>query len=270
MKKLYLILLILAVIVQMDAKEKETLVLIKTDLGNIKLKLYNETPLHRDNFVKVTKDGVYKDLLFHRVIKDFMIQGGDPESKNAADSALLGNGDLGYTVPAEFRAPQLFHKKGALAAARTADNVNPEKASSACQFYIVTGRVFAEAELQQLEKQRFERLKQAVFNELQSAHMSVIKDLYATGNREALAELRSELQTEAEATAEARRNEALFTPEQREVYTTVGGTPHLDGGYTVFGEVVEGIDVLDKIQNMETDRNDRPKQNIKMTVSIVK
>lgn len=141
----------------------ETQVLMKTNLGNIKLKLYNETPQHRDNFIKLVKEGTYNGLLFHRVIKDFMIQGGDVTSKDAPMSKQLGAGDLGYTVPAEFVYPKYFHKKGALSAARTSDEVNPERESSASQFYIVTGKVYSDSELAQMEKQKEGRLKQSIF-----------------------------------------------------------------------------------------------------------
>ena len=153
----------------------ETQVLMKTSLGNIKLKLYNETPQHRDNFIKLVKEGTYNGLLFHRVIKDFMIQGGDVTSKDAPMSKQLGAGDLGYTVPAEFVYPKYFHKKGALSAARTSDEVNPERESSASQFYIVTGKVYSDSELAQMEKQKEGRLKQSIFARLQKENAAKIK-----------------------------------------------------------------------------------------------
>lgn len=193
------------------------IVMITTSYGNIKVRLYDETPKHRDNFVKLVNEGFYSDLLFHRVIKEFMIQGGDPMSKNAAPDAMLGGGGGNMErIPAEF-SPALHHKKGVLAAAR--DN-NPEKASSACQFYIVQGRKFSDTEL-------------------------------------------DGLQTRAGIT---------YTEPQRNDYKTIGGTPHLDMNYTVFGEVIEGLDVVDKIAAVETDRSkgDRPRQDVKFSIRMSK
>lgn len=148
----------------------ETLVRLETTMGNITVKLYNETPKHRDNFIKLAKEGTYDSTLFHRVIKNFMIQAGDPQSKTATDTTTLGNGDVGYTLPAEFN-PKFFHKKGALAAARLGDEVNPNKESSGCQFYIVTGRKFSEAQMISMENQLNEARLETVFNELARKHM---------------------------------------------------------------------------------------------------
>ncbi len=189
---------------------------IKTDYGTMKVKLYDATPLHRDNFIKLTNEGFYDGLLFHRVIKEFMIQGGDPDSKNAPAGQALGSGGPGYTVPAEIN-NDIIHKKGALCAARTN---NPEKASSGCQFYIVQGKVYTNEEL----------------------------DLFET------------------------RMGYKFTPQQRGIYTTIGGTPHLDRNYTVYGEVIEGLDVVDKIAAVETAKNlgDRPVKDVTMTIKVVK
>lgn len=250
------------------AENKDIRVVIETDFGDIELKLYDETPLHRDNFVKLVTDNFYDDLLFHRVIDKFMIQGGDPSSKNADSTTSLGSGDLGYTIPSEFVYPQYFHKKGALAAARTGDEVNPKKESSASQFYIVTGQTFSEKQLKDMEKQRFERLKQSIFNELQALHRETIKELYRNGDRELLNELKNRLVEETEEEALERKSESLFTPEEVEVYTSVGGTPFLDNQYTVFGEVVSGIEILDKIQTVETNGQDRPLKNIKMKIHL--
>lgn len=202
----------------LQAQDTETLVLIDTDMGKIKVKLYNDTPLHRDNFIKNVKEKRYDGLLFHRVIKQFMVQGGDVTSKDAPMDKHLGDGDLGYTVPAEFIYPKYFHKRGVLCAARTPDEDNPEKASSATQFYFVTGKFFTAMELDKMEKEKG----------------------------------------------------LTLTPEQREAYMLEGGTPHLDGNYTVFGEVVKGQKVVDKIQFVETNENDRPTKNIKIkTMTIV-
>ena len=154
--------------------DKETLVKIETTAGDIKVKLYNETPKHRDNFIKLVKDGMYEGTLFHRVIKDFMIQAGDPDSKNAPKGKMLGAGDVGYTIPAEFVYPKFFHKKGALSAARQGDNVNPKKESSGCQFYIVTGKVYNDSTLLSMESQMNENKINVIFNTLAQKHMKEI------------------------------------------------------------------------------------------------
>ena len=246
----------------MENQEKETMVLMRTNKGDITLKLYNDTPLHRDNFLRLVADKQYEGLLFHRVIKDFMIQGGDVTSKDAPMNKSLGAGDLGYTVPAEFRYPVRFHKKGALCAARTGDEVNPEKASSASQFYIVTGKKYSDAELNQMEKQLENRLKQAIFARLQTENKSKIMSLYRSGNKEELAILRDTLIGKVELEAESRKMEAKISPEVREAYKTVGGVPFLDNEYTVYGEVVDGLDVVDVIQAMKTNKQDRPTENV--------
>lgn len=200
---------------QMVNPSTTTYVIIETPYGNMKVKLYNETPKHRDNFVKLVKEGYYNDLLFHRVIDGFMIQGGDPNSRNAQPGQMLGDGGPGYTIPAEFN-DTLIHKKGALAAARMGDQVNPRKESSGCQFYIVQGAVYDSAQLQYFQQRMGKK----------------------------------------------------FTDRQIKAYTSVGGTPHLDGDYTVFGEVVEGLDVIDKIAAVKCDRMNRPLKDVRMKISI--
>jgi peptidyl-prolyl cis-trans isomerase B (cyclophilin B) len=187
--------------------------------------LYNQTPKHRDNFLSLVEEGAYDSLLFHRVIKDFMIQGGDPESRNAVKGQLLGDGDRPYTLPAEFRLEDgIFHRRGALAAAREGDDVNPEQRSSAMQFYIVWGRVFDDERLDYIQ-QRMDEF---------------------TGGK------------------------VKYTEEMRNSYKTVGGTPHLDGMYTVFGEVVNGMDVVDAIQQVATDENDRPLEDVRILKAYIK
>ncbi len=241
---------------------KETTVIMHTSLGDVTLKLYNETPLHRDNFIKLVKKGTYNGLLFHRVIKDFMVQGGDVTSKDAPMNKSLGAGDLGYTVPAEFVYPKYFHKKGALCAARTGDEVNPERASSASQFYIVTGKKYTEGELKQMEKQLENRLKQSIFARLQTENKVKIMQLYRNGEKEELAILRDTLVGKTELEAEKRKEEACLPAELREAYRSVGGVPFLDNQYTVYGEVVDGIEVVDAIQKVKTNKQDRPLENI--------
>ena len=194
--------------------QTEPKVKISTSYGDMVIKLYNETPQHRDNFLKLTQENFFDSLLFHRVIKGFMIQGGDPQSKNASPSQMLGGGSNGYTLPAEFN-PQLIHKKGALAAARTE---NPKKESSGCQFYIVQGKPMTDAELNMMEQ----------------------------------------------------RTGVKYTEAQRNIYKTTGGTPFLDMNYTVFGEVVSGLDVIDKIAAVQTQPGDRPAQDVRMKVTLVK
>lgn len=246
----------------MENQTTETCVLMHTNKGDIRLKLYNDTPLHRNNFLKLVREGQYEGLLFHRVIKDFMIQGGDVTSKDAPMNKSLGAGDLGYTVPAEFRYPQRFHKKGALCAARTGDEVNPERASSASQFYIVTGKKYSEQELNRMEKQLETRLAQEIFNRLQTEHKPEIMRLYRNGEKEELAILRDTLIGKTELEVEKRKDEVKLSPEIREAYKTVGGVPFLDGQYTVYGEVVEGMEVVDAIQTMKTNKQDRPTENV--------
>ena len=222
---------------------EETRLKIETTAGDIVVKLYNETPKHRDNFIKLAE--------------------GDPESKNAAKGQMLGSGDVGYTVPAEFVYPKYFHKKGALSAARQGDNVNPEKASSGCQFYIVTGKVYSDSTLLGMEQQMNQMRFNNLFNTLASKHAKDIYKMRKAGDQEGLMNLQDTLIAQVEKQL-AGQPEFRFTPEQVKAYTTVGGTPHLDGEYTVFGEVLEGMEVVDKIQRVKTDRNDRPEEDVKI------
>ena len=206
---------------------------------------------------------MYDGTLFHRVIKDFMVQAGDPDSKNAPKGKMLGAGDVGYTIPAEIVYPKYFHKRGALSAARQGDNVNPKKESSGCQFYIVTGKVYNDSTLLNMEKQMNENKLTTLFNALAQKHMKEIYKMRKENNEEGLYDLQEKLFAQAQEEV-AKQPEFRFTKEQVEAYTTVGGTPHLDGEYTVFGEVVEGMDIVDKIQNVKTDRNDRPEEDVKI------
>lgn len=220
-KKIFSISLVLLMFVNFSGfsqkSKKQTKILVSTSYGDIKLALYNETPKHRDNFIKLVRGGFYDGTLFHRVMQNFMIQGGDPDSKNAEPKQMLGNGGPGYTVPAEFNS-KFVHKKGALAAARQPDSVNPKKASSGSQFYIVQGKTFKRAELEKVEK----------------------------------------------------KNGITYTEEQIKKYETIGGYAPLDMEYTVFGEVIEGIGVIDKIAAQKVARGNRPFEDIKMTIKIVK
>ena len=248
--------------------EKRTQVKIETTMGDIVVELYNETPKHRDNFIKLAKEGMYDSTLFHRVIRQFMIQAGDPKSKTANDTAMLGGGDVGYTIPAEF-VPKYFHKKGALAAARMGDDVNPNRESSGCQFYIVTGRKFREAQLLDMAGQKNNARVDEIFNELARKHMKEIYKLRKAGDNEALLELQDSL--EAQAYAQYKEEEPfMFTPEQLAAYSTIGGAPHLDGAYTVFGQVVSGIETVEKIEGTKTGKADRPVENVRiLKMSVV-
>lgn len=242
---------------------------IKTNEGDIIIRLYDETPKHRDNFLKLAKEGYYNGTLFHRVIKDFMIQGGDPNSKNAPKGKVLGTGGPDYTIPAEFIYPQLFHKRGALSAARTSDEVNPERASSGSQFYIVWGKIYKSAALKQLERQMGIQQEQDVFNQLAKQHHDEIMNLRRNRDHVGLQTLQDKLIEETKEKCKS-QGKPTFTPEQNEAYTTLGGTPFLDNQYTVFGEVEEGLDIVERIQNCQTDRNDRPSEDVRIeTIEVL-
>ena len=247
----------------MDKENNKTRVRIKTSMGDIVVRLYDETPKHRDNFVKLAKEGYFDGTLFHRVIRDFMIQGGDPDSKGAPAGKNLGTGGPDYTIPAEFVFPKLYHKRGALSAARTGDEVNPNRDSSGSQFYIVWGKTYKPAELKQMERQLAMQQEQAVFNQLVADNKAKIMELRRNRDRAGLQELQDDLIASTKAIC-AEKGLPKFTDEQVESYTTVGGTPFLDNQYTVFGEVEEGLEIVGKIQEVETGRNDRPKDDVVM------
>lgn len=248
---------------------EDVMVDIKTSLGDIRVLLYGETPKHRDNFVKLVEEKFYEGTLFHRVINEFMIQAGDPDSKGAPAGKMLGSGGPGYQIDAEIVYPKYFHKRGALAAARQADQVNPERKSSGSQFYIVTGKAYNEQSLRQMEGQLAMKTKQSIFNSLAAANKDRIMDLRRNRDQAGLQTLQDELVKQMEAQYAA--NPFKFTPEMVEAYTTVGGTPHLDNDYTVFGEVVEGMDVVAKIEKVATGTADRPVEDVQIiSATIVK
>ena len=209
-----LMLLVCGSVMARDRAEVE----FQTTEGNIRIALFNETPQHRDNFMKLVRMEFYDSLLFHRVIKDFMIQGGDLHSKHAEPGKLLGEGELDYTIEPEFRLPQIYHRRGVIASARESDRVNPERRSGAAQFYIVWGKIYDDKRLAKVQ----ERLDSAT------------------------------------------NGQVKLTPEMIETYKTVGGTPHLDGQYTVFGEVTQGLDIVERIMQAETDKNDRPLKDVRI------
>lgn len=235
-------------------------VLIHTSEGDIEILLYGDTPKHQANFLKLAKEGYYDGTLFHRVINEFMVQAGDPDSKGAPAGKALGQGGPGYQIDAEFVYPKHFHKRGALAAARTADQVNPERKSSGSQFYIVTGKVYSAEELSQLEMQMKQGAMQSVFYQLANERRADIIKMQQEGDQAGLMKLQEELI----AMAEAQTPDVKLTEEQLKAYTTEGGTPFLDNQYTVFGEVTKGMDVVSKIEKTQTGANDRPQTDVKI------
>lgn len=248
---------------QADLKPGEALVLISTTQGDIHIKLYAETPLHRDNFITLAEKGFFDSLLFHRVIPKFVIQGGDPVSKHAKPNELLGDGDVGYTIPSEIDQKR-FHKRGALGAARESDFVTPTRESSGCQFYIVQGRSWTDS-LLKVQARRIDKMH-ATNNIIRNpAHKALVErckkyseipDSMKVINAQLDLLIEEELKT---------IKPYVFSPEQVTAYTTIGGTPHLDNSYTVFGEVVLGMEVVDKIIVKPTNSKDRPLTDVRMT-----
>ena len=245
---------------------------IHTAFGDMKGRLYDETPLHKANFIKLINEGFYDSLLFHRVIKNFMIQGGDPESKNAPKGKQLGNGGPGYTIPAEINS-KLIHKKGALSAARMGDNVNPKKESSGSQFYIVQGIVYDSVKITGMEQKIISRQQsEQVYDYIKLPEnielRSRLDSLSAAKNNKALNQLWKETKTASE-TYYKDKGELGFTKLQKELYSTIGGTPHLDGEYTVFGEIYEGLDIIDLIANAKGDRSNRPLEDVVFSIEML-
>lgn len=231
---------------------QDNIYVIRTELGDIKIRLYDDTPKHRDNFKKLVDQGFYDGLLFHRVVKNHVIQTGDPKSRETTDTITLGNGNLNYTLDAEIRFPKYYNRRGIIGAARTGNDVNPLRKSSASQFYITTGRVYTDKELAELEAKRVAVLKDQIYQALKKENSGLSE---------------REIQIVADMRTEERKNEVLFTREQKEVYRTIGGIPRLDGEYTVFGEVIEGMDVVDKIEEMVTNERDRPLLDIRIRIT---
>jgi len=243
-------------------------VVIKTDYGNIRIRLYDKTEAHRKNFEKLVQEGFYDGLLFHRVIPNFMIQGGDPESKDAAPGKRLGGGSPDYTLPAEIF-PEYFHKRGAIAAARRGGPSNPEKRSSSSQFYIVQGRTFSQGALDTLEMNKNQQLVNQMMREQIMAVQADLERMRDQNDQEGFNLKVAEIRERVDSLIEARNLDFSFSAEQREAYTTVGGYPPLDGDYTVFGEVVEGMDLVDKIAGMKTDAHDRPVTDVRFEAILL-
>lgn len=256
----------LLIIACSNTTTRETKVLISTTKGDIVVKLYNETPKHRDNFIKLVKKGYYDELLFHRVINEFMIQGGDPESKGASKRKKLGDGGPGYQIDAEI-IDTIYHKKGALAAAREGDEKNPLRKSDGSQFYIVQGNVFTPGKLNELELKMYYQALESEKQKLTHKKKGTFIVLQNSGNYEAINELKIEIEEEAQ--KKINRDSFRLSEAQRKIYSTIGGTPHLDGAYTVFGEVIEGLAVVDSIATAETNKHDRPIDDIIMKMEII-
>jgi peptidyl-prolyl cis-trans isomerase B (cyclophilin B) len=248
------------------SQKKDYVVTIKTSFGNMIAILYDETPKHKANFIKLAKEHYYDSLLFHRIIQGFMIQGGDPDSKKASPSQHLGNGGPDYTIEAEFN-PNLFHEKGSLCAARTGDVLNPTKASSGSQFYIVQGRKVSEAEM----VIDGDKMNKGLMTFFQNPENKDLKDslsqIYYTGDHEAYQKKLMSIIPRIEKAIGSKVTKDV-SPEKVKAYTTVGGTPHLDGSYTVFGKIIKGLDVIDAIASQPKDQADRPTTDIRMMVTV--
>lgn len=252
-------------------KGHDYVITIKTSFGDMVAILYDETPKHKENFIKLTKEKFYDSLLFHRVIEEFMIQGGDPNSKNAKAGQSLGNGGPGYTVDAEFQ-PKYFHEKGAFSAARLGDQMNPAKASSGSQFYIVQGKKYTEEEITQLEQaMQYNKKNSALREVLGRPEYQAVKQTVVDKQREGNSAWLQAFFEQADtliAKANPTYKTFAFTPEQKKRYTEVGGSPHLDGDYTVFGKVIKGLEVIDKIAAVQKGPGDRPVEDVRMTVTV--
>ena len=257
---------------QKPAKELKEYVVVSTKFGNMIFTLYDETPLHRDNFKKLIKSKYYDGLLFHRIIRDFMIQGGDPNSRNADSNTVLGNGGPDYTIPAEIN-PNIIHTKGALAAARTGDNINPMKESSGSQFFIVQGKKVDKKELEEIMNAKNYQRKQEVFNNIVSKDTAVANRLnliQQTKGKEAVQEY--VMKQLGPVIDEAyKKKEFLYNGTQIDAYKTYGGTPFLDMDYTVFGQMIVGFEVLDKIAILYNNpQTNRTFEDVKMRISLIK
>lgn len=249
--------------------KEDILITIETDFGDMKAVLYDETPLHKKNYINLVNVGFYDGLLFHRVIEDFMIQGGDPTSRNASADDILGRGDYGEPIKAEINT-SLFHKKGVLSAARKSDQVNPEKKSNGSQFFIVQGKQFSEEELtnslidyKKLYTYFDSAMRADDFNEMKTRFAA----LQTEGNREDIRKFIVRAKDELEQYYNI-EIDGTMPEEHKEVYKTLGGYPSLDGAYTAFGEVVDGLEVIDKIATVEKGKGDRPLSDVKMKITL--
>jgi cyclophilin family peptidyl-prolyl cis-trans isomerase len=269
MKKLLYLAVILTLVScqqKLELGKKNRIVEIETEYGDIKIKLYDETPLHRDNFVKLAHADYFDGTLFHRVIDGFMIQGGDPDSKGAKPGVRLGEGGPGYKIDAEFN-PQLIHKRGVIAAAREGDDVNPEKKSAGSQFYLAQGVVYTHGGLDTLLIKLNDRVKNRIFEKIQKENAQEIMKYQSEGDIDKVSELIDKIQLKVDSIFETQK--ISFSQNQIDAYTSVGGIPHLDGNYTVFGEVIEGIEFIDSIAKVKKDEYDRPLEDVDMKIKIL-
>jgi Peptidyl-prolyl cis-trans isomerase (rotamase) - cyclophilin family len=267
MKKLSFLCCCALVLLSCKPQSDVRIVEISTEFGNIQIQLYNETPIHRDNFVKLVQDSAFDGILFHRVIQNFMIQGGDPDSKNAEPGQMLGESSIGEDLPAEIL-PSLYHKRGVIAAAREGDVVNPERKSSASQFYLAQGIIYPTVD--SLNK-RIEIVntgrKRSITQRFQRPYNDSLQALQSAGNTDLHAQLMLDITRRADSLYAI--EQLVLSPAQVEAYTTLGGIPHLDGYYTVFGEIISGYEVVEKIAALETDKNNRPLQDIRMKIRLI-
>ena len=261
LRRIFLIAIIINALCCSAQRKSESIIVIDTRLGAIKIKLYDDTPIHRDNFLKLIRSKFYDSLLFHRVIKEFMIQGGDPTSKNAAAGTILGAGDAGYTLPAEIL-PNHFHYRGALAAAREPDKVNPGRRSSGTQFYIVQGIKFSEKEFLNLQEKLNQRKLKVRYSQIAKQVSDTIPVPKSPAKADSIRQIIRNI-------AEKTYTPYYYSEQSKKVYEEIGGTPHLDGEYTVFGEVIEGLDVVEKISLLPTDSNNRPIEDLRMKIKII-
>lgn len=243
---------------------------IKTELGDITLQLYNETPQHRDNFINLVEDGYYKDLLFHRIVKNMIIQGGDPKSEGSDQNIKLGDGGPGYKIPAEIQFPKYYHKRGALAAARQADRVNPQKESSGSQFYIVQGMVYDTTQLEHIALRKNDVLRRDIFNKIAPQYKDSMNVLMYSNMPDKVIELQDSIMAEVDRVFLKNHEIFTFNDDQIKTYTTIGGSPFLDNEYTVFGEVISGMEVVDSIAGLESNpETQRPLEDISFTIKML-
>ncbi len=271
MNKIFIFIVVLLILNSCNKVEKG-LVEIQTSYGVIKIKLFDDVPKHKENFIRLAKEGFYDNTSFHRIIKEFMIQGGDPNSKDSAKKNQLGMGGPGYELDAEIN-PKYYHKRGVVAAARLGDNVNPERKSSGSQFYIVVGKKHSNEDLDQIEKAiNNANFMQFAFNEMAKSEYDWVRTINVQKlqkeNPDSLIKLDQKITKMLEEKFKKAGKEFKFTQEQRKVYGEIGGAPYLDTQYTIFGEVVEGMDVVEKISLVETLENDIPAKDIKITIKV--
>lgn len=268
MKLILLLFCVLMVTIPSAAQVKERLIVISTNLGDIKCKLYNDTPLHRDKFIQEAANGFYNGTLFYRVIKNFLIQGGSKDTKNAKPGQRIGYGDPAFTVPDEIL-PNHIHKKGALCAPRQPDEINPFKQSDISQFFIIQGKVYRSGELDTMELARNLPIQKEIQQRLMTPQVTAqLQKLKEEKKVEEFRAIANPIKEQMEAEMRLHPGRLKFTPEQRKAFTTIGGYPDLDGKYTIFGEVVSGFEVIDKIANLKTDTNNRPLMDVRLTVVI--